>query len=43
MMNAIASVKRELGGNWAAMIVVLQCVVAWIVAFIVKMLLTVIV
>ena len=40
---AIASVKRELGGNWAAMIVVLQCVVAWIVAFIVKMLLTVIV
>ena len=40
---AIASVKRELGGNWAAMIVVLQCVVAWIIAFIVKMLLTVIV
>ena len=40
---AIASVKRELGGNWAALIVVLQCVVAWIVAFIVKMLLTVIV
>ena len=39
---AIASVKRELGGNWAAMIVVLQCVVAWIVAFIVKMLLSVI-
>lgn len=39
---AIASVKRELGGNWAAIIVVLQCAIAWIVAFIVKMLLTVI-
>ena len=32
---AIASIKRELGGKWALGIVVLQCVVAWIVAFIV--------
>lgn len=39
---AIASVKRELGGNWAAIIVALQCVIAWIVAFIVKMLLIII-
>lgn len=32
---AIASIKRELGWKWAAGIVVLQCVIAWIVAFIV--------
>lgn len=30
---AITSVKRELGGKWAAFIVVFQCVVAWIAAF----------
>jgi ferrous iron transport protein B len=33
---AIATVKRELGGRWAAFLVVLQCVIAWIVAFLVK-------
>ena len=32
---AIASVRRELGGGWAAAIVVMQCVVAWLIAFIV--------
>ena len=32
---AIASAKRELGGKWALGIVVLQCVIAWICAFIV--------
>lgn len=32
---AIASVKRELGGKWAAFMVIEQCVVAWIMAFIV--------
>lgn len=32
---AIASIKRELGWKWAAAIVVLQCVIAWLVAFIV--------
>jgi len=32
---AIASVKRELGGGWAVFIVLFQCVVAWICAFIV--------
>ena len=32
---AIITVRNELGGKYAAVIVVLQCVVAWIVAFIV--------
>lgn len=32
---AIASVKRELGGKWAAGMVVGQCVIAWIAAFVV--------
>ena len=31
---AIASVKKELGGKWAAYVVVMQCVVAWIAALI---------
>ncbi len=30
---AIASVKREMGGKWAAGVVVWQCVVAWVAAF----------
>lgn len=32
---AIAAVKRELGGKWAAAVVVGQCAVAWICAFLV--------
>lgn len=32
---AVASVKRELGGKWALYMVVSQCVIAWVVAFIV--------
>ena len=32
---AIASIKRELGLKWAAGVVVWQCVVAWVVAFLV--------
>ena len=32
---AIASIKRELGGKWAAGVVVGQCVIAWIAAFVV--------
>lgn len=32
---AIASIRRELGRRWAAGIVVWQCVIAWIVSFIV--------
>ena len=34
---AIASVRRELGGKWATIIVFGQCGIAWIVAFIVAM------
>ena len=30
---AITSVKRELGGKWAVGIVVVQCLIAWIAAF----------
>ena len=30
---AIASVKRELGGKWAVIMVVWQCVIAWVMAF----------
>ncbi|MGN0156049.1 MAG: nucleoside recognition domain-containing protein, partial [Lachnospiraceae bacterium] len=33
---AIASVKRELGGKWAVVVVILQCVIAWLVAFLFK-------
>ena len=32
---AIASIRRELGGPWAVKIVIFQCVIAWICAFIV--------
>lgn len=32
---AIASIKRELGGRWAMGIVILQCLIAWICAFVV--------
>ena len=32
---AITSVKRELGTTWAIWVVIFQCVVAWIVAFLV--------
>lgn len=33
---AVASIKRELGSRWAAGVVVGQCMVAWIAAFLVK-------
>ncbi|MCI9126862.1 MAG: ferrous iron transport protein B [Eubacterium sp.] len=33
---AVSSVKRELGGKWAVVVVLLQCMIAWIVAFAVK-------
>lgn len=32
---AIASVKRELGGKWAVAMVLGQCLIAWVVAFVV--------
>lgn len=34
---AISSVRRELGGKWAFGVVVIQCVIAWLVAFAVRM------
>ena len=33
---AIAAVKRELGNSWAIVVVVWQCVVAWIVTLLVR-------
>ena len=30
---AVSSVKRELGGKWAIGVVIMQCVIAWIMAF----------
>lgn len=30
---AVASIKRELGGKWACAVVVGQCIIAWIAAF----------
>ena len=32
---AFASVKRELGGKWAVIMVVWQCLIAWVMAFVV--------
>ena len=37
-LAAIASVKRELGGKWAAGVVLLQCGVAWIFALLTRLL-----
>ncbi len=34
---AIGAVRKELGGKWALSVVVLQCVVAWIIAFAVNL------
>lgn len=34
---AIASIRRELGGKWAVGIVLLQCSVAWLCAFLVRL------
>ena len=34
---AIAAVKREMGGKWAAGVIVWQCVIAWIVAFVIRL------
>jgi ferrous iron transport protein B len=33
---AISSIKRELGGKWALGVVVMQCVIAWLAAFVVR-------
>ncbi|MDD6571713.1 MAG: ferrous iron transport protein B [Thermoflexaceae bacterium] len=34
---AVSSIKRELGGKWALYVVIGQCVIAWIAAFLVRM------
>ena len=34
---AIAAIKRELGGRWALYVVLWQCFIAWIMAFIVRL------
>ena len=31
---AVASVRRELGGKWAAGLAVWQCLIAWVAAFV---------
>ena len=36
---AIASIRREMGARWAFAVVIWQCVIAWIVSFIVYMIL----
>ena len=33
---AISSVKRELGGKWAIYMILGQCVIAWVAAFVIK-------
>lgn len=33
---SIAAVKRELGGKWAAFVVIWQCVLAWVIALVVR-------
>lgn len=38
----IASIKRELGGKWAVAVLIWQCAIAWMVAFVFKLLLDVI-
>lgn len=34
---AVSAVRRELGAKWMCYVIVFQCVIAWIVAFIVKL------
>ena len=34
---AIASIKRELGGKWAVLVVVGQCVIAWVCALVIRL------
>jgi len=33
---AVASVKQDWGGKWAAIVAIGQCVFAWIVVFIIR-------
>ena len=34
---AVASVRREMGRRWALYVVVVQCAVAWVAAFLVRL------
>ena len=34
---AIASIKRELGGKWALLVILLQCSIAWVAAVVVNL------
>ena len=34
---AIAAIRRELGGKWAGLVVLWQCAIAWIMAFLVRL------
>ena len=36
---AVAAVKRELGGKWAGILVVVQCAIAWLVSLVVSLIL----
>ena len=36
---AVSAVRRELGTKWMCYVIVFQCVIAWIVAFVAKLLL----
>jgi ferrous iron transport protein B len=37
---AVASIRREMGSRWAVLVVLWQCTVAWIFAFLTKLLLS---
>lgn len=37
---AIASIRRELGSRWATLIVVGQCLIAWVCAYLIKLILS---
>ncbi len=39
-LAAVAAVRRELGGKWALIMVIFQCVIAWVVAFLVNVMLS---
>ncbi|MGN0334206.1 MAG: ferrous iron transport protein B [Lachnospiraceae bacterium] len=34
---AVSSVKNELGGKWAAAVVILQCAIAWLICFVIRL------
>jgi ferrous iron transport protein B len=34
---AVASIRREMGRKWAIYVVLWQCVIAWLAAFIVRL------